>query len=162
MDALEAWSEFGVTVAGAAGALAGLVIVAMSVNIEVIVSSKSLPSREGASVASLILAVVAGLLLLVPDAQPWQYGAEVLAGTAVLWILQGLASVQTYRNAHASKRMRAMQLLTGVLPPVAFTVGGLMLVAGAAGGVHVVALACILAIVVAVLSSWVTLGEGRR
>jgi len=47
------WSEFNVAVAGAGAALGGLLIVALSVNIQKIAESRGLAARAGASIGSL-------------------------------------------------------------------------------------------------------------
>jgi hypothetical protein len=54
----EAWKEFFVTAAGASATLVGLVIVAISVNVQRILDAPQLPSRGGATVAALVLILV--------------------------------------------------------------------------------------------------------
>ena len=51
MDQLDAWSEFNVAMVGATAALAGLVIVASSVNIAEIIKSATLTARLAAAIA---------------------------------------------------------------------------------------------------------------
>jgi hypothetical protein len=51
----EAWFEFGVGIIGAAAALAGLLFVAMSINIERILALPKLPSRAGGNVVLFVL-----------------------------------------------------------------------------------------------------------
>ena len=58
MGALEQWHEFDVAMLGAAAALAGLVIVAASVNIQVIIAAPSLTSRLASAISGLVLAIV--------------------------------------------------------------------------------------------------------
>ena len=58
-DEFELWSEFNVAMVGATAALAGLVIVASSVNIGEIIKARSLTARLGAGIAALVLAIVA-------------------------------------------------------------------------------------------------------
>ena len=45
------WADFFVAAAGASAALVGLVIVALSVNLDRIISEQQLPSRGGATIA---------------------------------------------------------------------------------------------------------------
>ena len=52
MDVMEGWHDFFVATVGAAAALAGLIIVAISVNIKDIIAFPSMISRAGATVAS--------------------------------------------------------------------------------------------------------------
>ena len=87
-EALDGWSEFNVAMVGATAALAGLLIVAMSVNIGEIMKTATLPSRAAAAIATLVVAIVATALGLVPDQPHWLYGVEVLAATLIACVLE--------------------------------------------------------------------------
>ncbi len=156
---LEAWSEFGVAIAGATAALAGLIIVAISVNVEIIVASRALPSRAAAAIGVLVLACIAGCLMLIPGTPTWLYGVEVLIGTAIAWVLAAFALVRLREDKYGS---RAVKGLLVVVPAIVFAVGGILLVGGAAAGMPVIAFACIASVIAAVIVSWVTLIEVRR
>ena len=162
MESLESWHEFGVAMAGVTGALAGLLIVAMSVNIEVVVASKSLPARAGSSIATLVLTVVVSCLLLIPDLDALAYGITVLACTAIAWLFQIDAIVKIVKYVQVGTRSRIGVVLSGALPLLAFTSGGVLLTAGLAGGMISIVAGCVLAIASSVLISWVTLVEVRR
>src|ERR1700712_601264 len=75
---LDAWHDLFIASAGAAAALAGLIIVAMSVNIKEIIAIPSMPSRAGTSIANLVLIVVVSVGGLIPVQAAWMLGLESL------------------------------------------------------------------------------------
>ena len=87
-EALEGWSDFNVAMVGATAALAGLLIVAMSVNIAEIMKSPTLPPRAAASIVALVLAITVGALGLVPAQPAVVYGVEILVGAAIATVFQ--------------------------------------------------------------------------
>lgn len=62
---LGSWVPFFTAAAGASAALVGLIIVAMSVNVETIVGVRSLPARAISTIASLTYVVIASVFALV-------------------------------------------------------------------------------------------------
>ena len=104
MDQLDAWSEFNVAMVGATAALAGLVIVASSVNIAEIIKSATLTARLAAAIASLVLAIVVTGMGLVPDIGSIAYGAVIAAATVVDVLLQVHAKI-LIKSDNASARV---------------------------------------------------------
>ncbi|MBT2499029.1 hypothetical protein J7E25_07955 [Agromyces sp. ISL-38] len=162
-EALEGWTEFNVAMVGATAALAGLLIVAMSVNIGEIMKSPTLPSRAAASIATLVLAIVAGALGLMPGQLTWAYGAEVLVATLVAAAFQVHAIRVISRDAHVSTGVRVLKAVSGLVPIAAFLAGAVLILAGVAGaGLVAVAIGSVLAVVAAILMAWVVLVEVLR
>ncbi|MFD1212093.1 hypothetical protein ACFQ36_08570 [Arthrobacter sp. GCM10027362] len=161
-SALAGWSDFNVAVAGAGAALAGLLIVAMSVNIVEILKTVTLPVRAGSSIGALVLGVAASCLALIPGQPVWLLGVEVLAGAAVVWLIEVFAARAILREAGQRPAFQAVKILAGSLPPAVFTVGAVLLVAGASDGYAWVAAGSVLSIISAVLFSWVALVEILR
>ena len=64
-DASE-WSDLFVASAGAGAALAGLVFVAVSINIDRILAGEGLPERALATVLTLLMAVCVSIVGLIP------------------------------------------------------------------------------------------------
>jgi hypothetical protein len=161
-SALEGWTDFNVAVAGAGAALAGLLIVAMSVNIAQILQTETLPARAGSSIGALMLGVAASCLALIPGQPVWLLGIEVLAGAAAAWLLEAHAVRTILREKGRYGGPRTIKILIGVLPPALFTAGAALLVAGMGSGYVWVAAGSIVAIVGAVSFSWIALVEILR
>src|SRR4051794_37748627 len=105
---LESWHDFFVAAAGAAAALVGLMVVAISVNIERILQYKPLPARAAAAVGSFVMALVASLSGLVT--QPTlAFGVELIAFGCVLWLLQ----FHAIRTGWQSDRMQRRPVYEG-------------------------------------------------
>lgn len=159
---LSGWTEFHVTTAGAGAALAGLLIVALSVNIVQIMNAPPLPTRAAASVASLMLAVVAACLALIPAQSPWWLGVEILAAAAAVLVLEVRASRGIRAQPGVGTASWLGKTVTGFTPVTAFVIGGVLLVAGNTGGVAWMAAGILLAILGAVLFAWIALVEILR
>jgi hypothetical protein len=158
---LEGWSEFNVAVAGAAAALAGLLIVALSVNVAMIAKTPSLSARASSAIGTLVLAVVATMVGLIPEQPLWLVGLEIAIGAIIAWVMQVHAMRAISREDNTMGR-RVLKSLPGLLPLIAFTIGSIMLLLGQPGGFYAVAAGAILAIINAVVFSWVALVEVLR
>ena len=170
-EALEGWTDFNVAMVGATAALAGLLIVAMSVNIEKIMMSTTLPPRAAASIATLVLALVAGAFGLVPAQPEIAYGVEVLVaalGAAVFQVhavrvIAGEHRGQVHDRFAATFGGRFAKALVGMLPIAAFLVGAVLILAGSAeAGLVAIAIGSVLAVITAILIAWVVLVEVLR
>lgn len=156
---LEQWSDFFVAAAGAAAGLAGLIIVAMSVNIETIVKIPSMPSRAGSTIANLVLVVVASIAGLMAALPATAFGIIVLVGALACLALGIDSTVQIVRKTGLSGLVRGA---VGVLPGIGLAVGGALLIAGLESGLYWVSAGILLAFVGSVLNAWVLLVEIRR
>ena len=156
---VEGWSDFFVAVAGASAALAGLIIVAMSVNIETIVTSPALPARAAATIAVLMLVVLVAVLALVPAVPSAVAGWGIVVLAAATLAITADTTVRELRDRLGQGILKSAVL---VLPALAFLVGDIMLAATIPNGVYLVALGTILAFAGGVLNAWVLLVEVRR
>lgn len=162
MDQLDAWSEFNVAMAGATAALAGLVIVAASVNIADIVKSRTLTARLGSAIVMLVVALVVSGVGLMPGLDALWFGAIIVVISLVALVFQVLTArlLAVDPNPHAQARWA--KALLGFLPAVAYLAAGILALAGHSAALHVAGAGAILAIVAAIVVSWVALVEVLR
>jgi hypothetical protein len=157
------WSEFSVAVVGASAALAGLLVVAVSINIEQILAVRALAGRALSTMLLFVVPLVVGILVLVPGQAPTALGLElivtgVVAGGGLLWI---------NRPANRGElEPRSSWLLIRLVPSVTITVflvlAGASLIARAGGGLYWIAPAIVEAFVGGLMTVWVLLVEIRR
>ena len=163
MDAgLEQWTDFNVAMLGATAALAGLVIVAASVNIREIITSGTLTPRLAAAISALVLALIVSGMALIPDIDPLWFGALIIVATAVAGAFQLNATRVIARDPATEDRARVAKAVLGFLPIAAYLAAGALLVAGQPGGLMLAAAGALLAIVSAILISWIVLVEVLR
>ena len=162
MEQIEAWSEFNVAMVGATAALAGLVIVAASVNIAEIIKEASLTARLAAGIAGLVLALAGSAIGLIPGIGPLGYGVAVclLAVGATAFAVQ--AARRIFENRHPRNRLRVGKAAVGFIAPLAYLVGGALLAAGQGHGLLWFAVGSIVGIMAALMVSWIVLVEVLR
>jgi hypothetical protein len=163
MDAYraEAWSDFAVAVAGATAALAGLVFVAVSINLARILEFPHLPGRAAQSLGLLVALLATGVLVLVPG-QPDAALAVEVGATGLLLAAGALAPLRRGRRAAGPPRSRVGPTVIVLLPAAALVVCGATLVAGSGGGLYWLAAAVVLGLTGATANAWVLLVEINR
>lgn len=160
-ESIEAWSDFNVAMAGATAALAGLIIVAMSVNIERVVAARSVSARAISSIGALVLAVVAACVGLAPEQPLWALGGEIFVGSLVVLLLSVNAARAIYADTEIGY-LRSVRSGVGLIAPIAFTIGSIVLLTDRAWGYYWIAGASVAAIIAGLVFSWVALVEILR
>ncbi len=162
MEQIAAWSDFNVAMVGATAALAGLVIVAASVNIGDIIKEDALTARLAAGIAGLVLALVGSAIGLIPDIGALPYGVLMVVLALGAGAFQTQAARRIFENRHPANRLRVLKAAVGFVAPAAYIVGGALLLSGRADGLSWLAAGSIVAIVAALLVSWIVLVEVLR
>src|ERR1700733_8369993 len=80
------WHDLFIAEAGAAAALAGLLFVAVSINLKQILALPSLPARAAAVLATLIVALVVSTLAPVPPLRCEVFVLELLVSCGSTWL----------------------------------------------------------------------------
>jgi hypothetical protein len=154
------WHELFVASAGAAAALAGLVFVAVSINVERILSFHGLPERALQTILLLLAAVVVSILGLIPQSTT-ALAVELLVATAMLCV--GLFySARAAFDTGGHRSWLVSRLLVVVPGSVPYLVGAVSLLVATGGGLAWIALGIIGGMVGAVGNAWVLLVEILR
>jgi modulator of FtsH protease len=159
---LEASHEFFVATAGAAAALAGLIIVAMTVSVDLIVKLPGMTSRAATAIGLLIATTIISLAGLI-DQEEWAFGIEALIAAVAVIGLSIDSMVRVIAGRGASTLSGAIfKTAIGVVPGVLLAVGAVVVLAGTSPAAVWFGIGAMLAILVAVLNAWVMLVEIKR
>ena len=150
------WHDFGVTIGGLAGALTGLLFVAVSIKSDTLAKSRSLRSRAAQTLVLFMTSALAAILLVAPQPRD-ALGGELVALAAVsgatLYVLDRRGGHdQTSRVARYIERA-SPNAITQVL----FGVAGVTLLISAGGGLYWLIPAAVTSLVGGVINAWLFL-----
>jgi hypothetical protein len=157
------WSGFGEAVATAAAALAGLLFVAVSINLKQILKFPSLPTRAGQTLIFFGTPLVTGLLLVTPGQGRIALAVQLMATGLTIGGIQLYLDLRTDRGDEDTPFRR----LVSVLVPAAFSCGclviaGATLAGQAGGGLYWLVPSVLSAIIFGLSNVWVLLVEILR
>ena len=150
------WHDFGVTIGSLAGALTGLLFVAVSIKSETLSKSVSLRSRAAQTLVLFMTSALAAIVLVAP--QPGDaLGGELIAlaatSGAALYVLDRRGGHdQTSRVARYIERA-SPNAITQVL----FGVAGITFLIAAGGGLYWLIPAAVFSLVGGVINAWLFL-----
>ena len=164
METAKAWTDFFITAAEAAASLVGLVIVAISVNLQRILEQPQLPSRGAATIGTLVLILVSSMAQLIP--QPVTVLAVEIVGISILvWLLQFWSARHSVLAYMASRRPpfeSLIGIMIGQIQVIPFIVGGIWLFKSQSAGTYWIATGVIVTFICSVLNAWILLVEILR
>jgi modulator of FtsH protease len=156
------WTDLFVATAGATAALAGLLFVAVSINLERIIGEAGLPDRALETVLLLVGVLVVSILCLVPGQSAAVLGLELLVGSIALTFT--VIRLPLAREPGAPQ-LRAWLLARWGIRALALApliVGAASLMTGDGGGLYWIVAGVVFATVGAVANAWVLLVEILR
>ena len=156
-----AWTDFFVAAAGASAALAGLVFVAVSINVESILKYPGLPERGISTVLLFASVLVVSLFGLTPGQSTHAFAIEILAlGVVATAYLSSNAMKSTATDDEPSHVGSALAVVLFAMVPL--IIAGISLLADTGGGLYWVLAAFVTTIGGAIANAWVLLVEILR
>jgi modulator of FtsH protease len=158
------WTNLFVATAGASAALAGLLFVAVSINVDRIIHYRGLPERGVETLALLLVSLIVSIAGLMPGQGHVALGVELTAIAAAL--LAALFSMPvTHELPEGAARPPAWLLsrwLIRLTGPGLLLLGALSELFAFGGGLYWIAVAIVFATLGAVANAWVLLVEILR
>ena len=160
---IDAWSDLFVAAAGAGAALAGLVFVAVSINIDRILAYPGLPDRALETVLTLLVVVLISIVGLIPGQSTTALGLE-LFGIALVFssVISRLLANQKLPPGAERRRWILSHMFVRAIAAVPLLIGALSVLAETGGGLYWIVGGLIGAIAGAVSNAWVLLVEILR
>jgi modulator of FtsH protease len=159
----EQWHDLFVAVAGASAALLGLLFVAVSINLERILSYKGLPERALETLMLLLGVLLVSIAGLMPGQGHVALGLEVLAiATAMTLIAVRLPVLTGDDSGHEELTWKLSRWIVRAAGLGPLLIGGLFELLAIGGALYWVTAGIAFAIIGAVASAWVLLVEILR
>ena len=158
----EHWHDLFVATAGAAAALAGLIFVAVSINLEQILKYPALPPRAIETLSITVGLLLVSVLVLVPGQSRTVLGVEALTLGVVTAAALLARRLRITRSADEPLTWTAVPIAVigaATLPMVA---AGISLVVAGGGGLYWLVPGLVLGFAGAVLNAWILLVEIHR
>lgn len=152
------WHDFFLAEAGASSALAGLLFVAVSINLPHILKFSHLPTRAIEALLTLLSLLVVATFGLVPNQSSITLGVEFLGTGVLIWAAQTVALCRTRRSGYET----VIRVVMNQCPSYPIMVSGLALILGSETGLYWLVPAAILALFSGVYSAWILLVEIQR
>lgn len=158
----EGWDSFFVAEAGAAAALAGLLFVAVSINLSRILSFPGLSGRAAEALLILFGVIVVASLGLVPGQSAFQLGLEILAVGALIYVYLLIMQLKAARHPGQQRSWIVTRILGTQLAMLPLIVAGVSTAAHAGGGLYWLAPGVVLSFGAALIDAWVLMVEIQR
>ena len=154
----QAWRDFAVTTGGLAGALTGLLFVAVSLHSGALNRSRSLASRAAQTLVLFMTPAIAAVLLTAPQPAA-ALGAELLALAAVAGVA---LFILDRRAGHERRRVRVRyveQASPNTVTAVLVAAAGFTFLLKAGGGLYWLIPAVLAGLVGGVVNAWLFLSD---
>lgn len=156
-----AWESFAVAEVGAAAALAGLLVVAASINIGRILAIPTIVARLGGGLALFTSGLIAGIVLLIPGLDH-RLGGLLLALSGILAGAVAVLPRSLRRVEPEYRRSTRMMTMIACVAAALIAFSGVTYGLQVLGGLYWLAPGIVLAFIVGLGNSWVAMIEILR
>jgi len=159
---IQGWEALFVAEAGAAAALAGLLFVAVSINLTHILEYPGLSGRAAEALGLLFFVLVVATLGLVPGQSAAGLAGEILAVGGLTELILVIQQLRDARRPEQQLRWSLTRIVSSALATLPAMVAGLSVLIHAGGGFYWLVPAILLAFAAALVDAWVLLVEILR
>lgn len=160
---MNAWESFFIAQVGASAALAGLLFVGISINLNRILAFPRLPNRAFVALLLLIAVLVVSSFVLIPGQSPQLLGVEILLAGLAVWIVLIVFDIRIWQSTEAQYRTNSILLIiVNQIATLSYIFAGIILLMGNLAGLYWLVPAVLVSFVKALLDAWVLLVEINR
>ena len=157
------WLAFFSVAAEAAATLTGLIFVAVSINLKLIVANSQLVTRAAKALLTLMAVLLISLVCMAPDQRPLAFAIELIVlGAAACVATTWAFEVSSRRNPYVGWRGKALHLLLTQLAALPLLAAGVLMLLRLPGGVQCLLAGTVFSFIVALLDAWMLLIEIHR
>jgi hypothetical protein len=157
------WTTMYGAIAGSAAALAGLLFVALTVNLPRILPEATYVARARRALGGLVGLLALAILILIPGQPRAALGIELLCLAVAVGAVSGRLQGQTIRRMQPGRRMHwAIGMLPVNLSIVAIAVAGVSLIAGGGGGLYWLPATVLVLFLRSLLDAWILVVEASE
>lgn len=160
---MSGWENFFLGQLSASAALAGLVFVAISINLKKIMASSYLPNFALEALIAFVTTLFIALLMLIPAHSFVVWGIGVLAVGLLNWMAMTWLEIDTLRKIELDYRLPTVRtFVLYQVAAIAILAGGITFLISGANGFYWIAAATFLSFLVAFIDTWLLVIEINR
>lgn len=161
---IEKWSNLFMATASVAGALLGLMFVAISINVNKILSISNLTRIALQPISLLLVIVILSILMLIPEQTTSRAGMEIFFTGLVIWATTIQSDISIYHSIKdkAKKRHYIRNILFSQATILPIIVSGVITFIMGRIGIYWLIPGIILSFIKVVMNSWALLVEINR
>ena len=160
---MSGWENFFLGELGASAALAGLIFVGLSINLQKIMETSHLPNRVLEALVVLVAVLFLASLMLIPNQSLLAIGIEVLLLGLCEWIIIMFLQIDSLRKMQAEFRLAfARVILICQMATLSLMIAGVVFLTGGTEGFYWIVAATLLSFLATFFDTWVLVIEINR